>query len=281
MNEDYPESQEDDTRVTNNDTIIDRRRFRELRQRMQTEDDDIPINSSPPDSQTSSIEGVYPTPSKTSHPFRIIEHDTLSMQSMTSLGRVGRILAGGLDSVSGIVQPGQSSSTTGNLTRSSQMSSIASIPSRDDEPPSGKVSQSSSVLTLSGDVLQESSVNGRSDYPNTQEIVAQNVVLQEPDVIASTKNNGKPIEIAAVTSGVSGAPVAPPRRKKKSKPQTPTDLAVRFFKILSRILFSRIRKIAIKIQDLSHFPFDIKHFFGNSSLIFYARSNNSSISSNI
>ncbi|XP_043273578.1 WD repeat-containing protein 44 isoform X2 [Venturia canescens] len=216
---------EEDTRVTSNDTIIDRRRFRELRQRMQTEDDDIPINSSPPDSQTSSIEGVYPTPSKTSHPFRIIEHDTLSMQSMTSLGRVGRILAGGSDSVSGIVQSGQPAPTAPNLTRSSQMSSIASIPSRDDEPASGKVSQSSSVLTLSGDVLQESPVNGRNDYADTPGIVAQSVRLQEPDVIASTKNNGKTMEILEVPSGVSGAPVAPPRRKKKSKPQTPTDLA--------------------------------------------------------
>lgn len=81
---------------------LGRRRFRELRQRMQTEEDDIPVNSSPPDSQTSSIEGVFPTPSKTSHPFRIIEHDTLSLQSMTSLGRVGRILAGTSDSATSV-----------------------------------------------------------------------------------------------------------------------------------------------------------------------------------
>lgn len=75
-----------------------RRRFQELRQRMQTEDEDTGLNNtSPPDSQTSSVEGVFAVPSKTSHPFRIIEHDALSLQSMTSLGRVGRILGGSID----------------------------------------------------------------------------------------------------------------------------------------------------------------------------------------
>lgn len=75
-----------------------RRRFQELRQRMQTDDEDTGLNNtSPPDSQTSSVEGVFAVPSKTSHPFRIIEHDALSLQSMTSLGRVGRILGGSID----------------------------------------------------------------------------------------------------------------------------------------------------------------------------------------
>lgn len=191
---------------------------------MQTEDDDIPINSSPPDSQTSSIEGVYPTPSKTTHPFRIIEHDTLSLQSMTSLGRVGRILAGVGDSASAVlaanVAPGPPPAI---LTRESQVSSIASIASKDEDTASGKVSESSSILTLSGDVLQESSADNRSKYgSHSQNDKA--VMLQEPDVIASTKNNGKSSE--DVTAA--GIPVAPPRRKKKSKAQTPTDLAVRY-----------------------------------------------------
>lgn len=200
---------------------------------MQTEDDDIPVNSSPPDSQTSSIEGVYPTPSKTSHPFRIIEHDTVSMQSMTSLGRVGRILAGVSDSVSAILPPGPSQPAPVTLTRDSQMSSIASIPSRDEDTASGKLSQSSSILTLSGDVLQDASVNGRSDYTITTE-VDKSVVLQEPDVIASTKSNGKTMEISETTVPVIiDAPVAPPRRKKKSKPQTPTDLAVRYYSLIA------------------------------------------------
>ena len=223
---------------------------------MQTEDDDVPINSSPPDSQTSSIEGVYPTPSKTSHPFRIIEHDTVSMQSMTSLGRVGRILAGVSDNVSGIVagasQIASSAGVAPSMTRDSQMSSIVSIASKtDDEPVSGKVSQSSSILTLSGDVLQDGTLDSRNEFtddinnPRPQQSDDDDnnktVVLQEPDVIASTKNNGKGTECTAGGAGgslsVMGAPVAPPRRKKKSKPQTPTDLAVRDSQFLTFCLF--------------------------------------------
>ncbi|KAL0107609.1 hypothetical protein PUN28_014722 [Cardiocondyla obscurior] len=133
------------------DKIVGRRRFRELRQRMQTEDDDIPINSSPPDSQTSSIEG-----------------------------RVGRILAGAADNVSGVFISGISQCPPpAALTREGQMSSVASIPSKDEDTTS------------------------------------------EPDVIASTKNNGKPVEDVAIP----GVPVAPPRRKKKTKTNTQSDLA--------------------------------------------------------
>ncbi|XP_076295873.1 WD repeat-containing protein 44 isoform X1 [Lasioglossum baleicum] len=212
---------EEDGKESSTDKIVGRRRFRELRHRMQTEDDDIPINSSPPDSQTSSIEGVYPAPSKTTHPFRIIEHDTLSLQSMTSLGRVGRILAGVGDSASAVLVTNVTQCPpSAILTRESQMSSIASIPSKDEDTVSGKVSQSSSILTLSGDLLQESSVNGRSNYSSHSQN-DKTVMLQEPDVIASTKNNGKSSEDVTVV----GIPVAPPRRKKKSKAQTPTDLA--------------------------------------------------------
>lgn len=35
-----------------------------------------------------------------SHPFKVVENDAMSVQSMTSLGRVGRILAGNLDPTS-------------------------------------------------------------------------------------------------------------------------------------------------------------------------------------
>ena len=194
---------------------------------MQTEDEDIPVNSSPPDSQTSSIEGVFPTPSKTSHPFRIIEHDTLSLQSMTSLGRVGRILGGVPDSTSQIVPPGMipSAPATNILSREAQMSGIHSVSSKDEDKlsdASDKLSQSSSVMTLSGDVLKEPSLNGKSDQSSSSQC-DKNTVLQEPDVIASTKSNGKANEIQAIPNIM---PVAPPRRKKKTKAQTPNDLVV-------------------------------------------------------
>ncbi|KAK0091549.1 hypothetical protein PV326_003048 [Microctonus aethiopoides] len=231
-------NEDDETKLltstsTNNDKIIGRRRFRELRQRMQTEDNDdnIPVNNSPPDSQTSSIEGIYPIPSKTSHPFRIIEHDTLSLQSMTSLGRVGRILSGNIDAISGIITPGISTNNQLIPRVDSQLSSLQSLPNRgnnndDDNTNSDKISQSSSVLTLSGDILQDDNgiINDdriiRMDFINNKSDDNSVVVFQEPDVIASTKNNGKLID-----GNQDIAPIAPPRRKKKSKPQTPTDFA--------------------------------------------------------
>lgn len=216
------EKSEDDDRASTSEKIVGRRRFRELRQRMQTEDDDIPVNNSPPDSQTSSIEGVYPTPSKTSHPFRIIEHDTLSLQSMTSLGRVGRILAGGSDaaSISNIVGGGVACLLP--ISKDSQMSSIASIPSKDEDTGSGNDSQSSSILTLSGDIVHDFPMNERRVLAPKFE---SSIVLQEPDVIASTKTNGK----TSMEPHQDVAPVAPPRRKKKGKPHTPTELAVNIF----------------------------------------------------
>lgn len=42
------------------------------------------------------MEGVFAAQRPT-HPFRIIESDAMSIHSMTSLGRVGRILAGSID----------------------------------------------------------------------------------------------------------------------------------------------------------------------------------------
>ncbi|KAJ8682696.1 hypothetical protein QAD02_018488 [Eretmocerus hayati] len=201
--------------------LVGRQKFRDLRQRMQTEDDDIPINSSPPDSQTSSIEGVFPTPSKTSHPFRIIEHDTLSLQSMTSLGRVGRLLAGASDNASQVVSSGflQPTPVSSIPSRETQMAVLHSVTSKDEDTTSDKLSQSSSVMTLSGDALREPTVNGRSDQSSSSQC-EKSVILQEPDVIASTKPNGKATEVQAAPNKI---PVAPPRRKKK-KPQTPNDL---------------------------------------------------------
>ncbi|CAL4116850.1 unnamed protein product [Meganyctiphanes norvegica] len=70
-----------------------RTRHREVRKNLQREDDDIPLqHNSPGGSQSSSIEGMYP--GRTSHPFRVVEHDTASIYSSLSLGKVGKILGG-------------------------------------------------------------------------------------------------------------------------------------------------------------------------------------------
>lgn len=71
--------------------------MREIRKKMETDDEDYNDgNLSPGDSQASSIEGVYVNPSGgiSTHPFRIVEQDSVSLQSIGSLGRVGRILSG-------------------------------------------------------------------------------------------------------------------------------------------------------------------------------------------
>lgn len=38
------------------------------------------------------MEGVYAASNKTSHPFRVIEQDTISLQSINSLGRLMRVI---------------------------------------------------------------------------------------------------------------------------------------------------------------------------------------------
>lgn len=74
-----------------------RKRFKEIRKKLQTDDEEGHTGTvTPPNSQTSSIEGI-PATSRTIQPFRIIEPDTLSLQSINSLGRIGRILGGVYD----------------------------------------------------------------------------------------------------------------------------------------------------------------------------------------
>nr|CAD7406300.1 unnamed protein product [Timema poppensis] len=182
---------------------LGRRRFRELRQRMQTEDDDTMINNaSPPDSQTSSVEGVFAAPTKTSHPFRIIEHDALSLQSMTSLGRVGRILSGSIDP------------TVGVMLRDSHLTSSALTVAS-----AGKEDDSSS------ETFSIPSQNIRKSPSGSSSVLTR----QTSDVIASTKtsttvgSNGKSFDVTLDGGGVT-APIAPPRRKKKSRVQTPRTL---------------------------------------------------------
>lgn len=60
-------------------------------------------------------------PQRSTHPFRIIEHDAISIHSMTSLGRVGRILAGTVD----VSNP----SIDKEVSQTSGSSSVTNIPS--------------------------------------------------------------------------------------------------------------------------------------------------------
>ncbi|EEB13937.1 WD repeat domain-containing protein, putative [Pediculus humanus corporis] len=188
----------------------DRKWFSELRQRMQTDDEDIGgLNTSQPESQTSSVEGVFAQPApKTSHPFRIIEHDNISIQSMMSLGRVGRLL-GGIES--GLISNQSSLETT-----------------RDSSPVSLRSSQST-IFSQNCEITNSNSVKSHEDLRSS----SCELPLQEPDVIASTKNSITTNNLTSINetksfkdmkkenteiSDVMKMPVPPPRKwKKKSK----------------------------------------------------------------
>lgn len=64
-----------------------RTKHQEVRRQMLTEDDDPPFPRSPVGSQSSSADAIYPS-ERTSHPFRVVEHDTASVYSSVSLGKV-------------------------------------------------------------------------------------------------------------------------------------------------------------------------------------------------
>lgn len=214
-----------------------RQRFRELRQCMQNDEDENPGNTLTPDSQNSSVEGVYTSSSRTSHPFRVIEGDAQSMQSLSSLGRVGRILAGsasvdasalslGKDSM--YLAPSTSSApqsliaVPSSSSRDTQLSGSSSIPSSgggagagatgmapgnasgDNISSSGRYNSNEEIRTRQ----DNASVSGNDDYR-----MNMNVPLQEPDVIASTKLAHSKTTDSLTCSG----PIAPPRRKKKTR----------------------------------------------------------------
>lgn len=177
---------------------------------MQTDDEDGTTgNTSPPDSQTSSVEGVYATSNRTSHPFRIIEHDALSLQSMNSLGRVGRILGAARD----IQSTGASLSTLSTSSKDSEST-----------PSSKENSQNPSTLALSIQTQSIDNLEVNSSQGSEKSIrVPLLLPLQEPDVIASTKsssvihNTSVDQIVRSNPTEAPSRPVAPPRKKKKNK----------------------------------------------------------------
>ncbi|XP_019874908.2 WD repeat-containing protein 44 [Aethina tumida] len=179
------------------------KKFKELRQKLQNDDEDCQqSNVTSPNSQTSSVEGVFAASNKTSHPFRVIEQDTISLQSLNSLGRIGRILVG-------TAPDGGRKALSVSALSSSSLDSESTQSSK-------QCSQYPSTMTLS-----TSTVPAESEK--------RSVPLQEPDVIASTKvsscsqqkaNRSEAAgttEIQSTSHSAVDVPVAPPRRKKKNK----------------------------------------------------------------
>ncbi|KAL1506106.1 hypothetical protein ABEB36_005533 [Hypothenemus hampei] len=166
-----------------------RKKFQELREKLQIEDEEGCGNLTPPHSQTSSVEGVFAATSRTSHPFRIIEQDTISLQSINSLGRLMRVISNNAE--------------TARKTMSVSALSSSSLDSESTQ--SSKKYPSTFALSLSG----VPPVNTDSEKTST-------TTFQEPDVVASTKgSSGTHNQQKASFS--TNAPIAPPRRKKQLK----------------------------------------------------------------
>ncbi|XP_050562928.1 WD repeat-containing protein 44 isoform X2 [Spodoptera frugiperda] len=165
----------EDDRTTVNSLVQGRRRFHELRLCMQTEEEDegVPDATGSVDQQTFTSE----------HPFKIIAHDTMSLQSMTSLGRIGRILSGASESHSNIRD-------------------TAPVPSVSSREPS----------TISDEQLTSEN--------RTQNVLA---MAEPDVIASTKANSLKHSRGGGAIVAVSGStepraqPVAPPRRKKRNK----------------------------------------------------------------
>ncbi|XP_058982551.1 WD repeat-containing protein 44 isoform X3 [Musca domestica] len=182
------------------------------------------VEPKPVQATNSSTDGVFAN--RPTHPFKVVEKDAMSVQSMTSLGRVGRILAGSIDPSSMSIDREYFANTSSSqqqqqlqqqiaqqqqrlqqtqLTHSGSSSTISSIKSA--SVPPGPIEASSSRASVPSNAATTSmseTVTSAFDKP---------VTLQEPDVIASTKLAHSKTTDSITSSG----PIAPPRRKKKSK----------------------------------------------------------------
>uniref|UniRef100_A0A336M9V6 WD repeat-containing protein 44 n=1 Tax=Culicoides sonorensis TaxID=179676 RepID=A0A336M9V6_CULSO len=200
-----------------------RQRFKELRHCLQNDDEENVGNTLTPDSQNSSVEGVF-APSKSSHPFRIIENDAMSIQSMTSLGRVGRILSGTLSVGRDSNQLSLSSSTsqiptfgafTTTPTTTSTSTTASGTPASSSSTSSSSKTDTSRSSTdstqTSREEIRSKTATPKSEIDEYPMPLTMNVPLQEPDVIASTKLAHSKTTDSIITN----RPVPPPRQKRR------------------------------------------------------------------
>jgi WD repeat-containing protein 44 len=123
------------------------------------------LNSQDPsNSSAKSVDAASRNTVQSSHPFRVIDNDGLSIHSMQSLGRVGRILSGSLDPASITVKEAQKDSQTSQ------------------ESPTAPVSESPPVVSE-----PQKAEDNQSQNSNYSVTMKPGAILQEPDVIASTK----------------------------------------------------------------------------------------------
>ncbi|XP_076258235.1 WD repeat-containing protein 44 [Rhynchophorus ferrugineus] len=167
-----------------------RKKFQDIRQKL-NDDEEGCSNVTPSNSQTSSVEGVYAASNKTSHPFRVIEQDTISLQSINSLGRLMRVI----------------NSNPDNARKTMSVSALSSSSLDSESTQSSKKYPSTFALSSTGTTQLTTDSEKSSSTP-----------LQEPDVIASTKASSSSQQSKG--SQVADIPIAPPRRKKKNKNST-------------------------------------------------------------
>ncbi|XP_059058556.1 WD repeat-containing protein 44 [Achroia grisella] len=172
----------DDDRTTVKSVVQGRKRFQELRRCMQTEDDDEDV--------TDAVSSIDHQAFAMERPFKIIAHDTMSLQSMTSLGRIGKILSGAAESHPNLRDPVPSVSTP------SREPSTTS----DDPLPTDNRSLNA-LATAEPDVIASTKANSLKHNRGAGAIVAM---------------SGSRAASAAPAGAASG-PVAPPRKKKRNK----------------------------------------------------------------
>ncbi|XP_053605999.1 WD repeat-containing protein 44 isoform X5 [Plodia interpunctella] len=164
----------EDDRTTVKNVVQGRRRFQELRRCMQTEEEDeVPDAGGSVDHQTFALE----------HPFKIIAHDTMSLHSMTSLGRIGRILSGAAES-----HP--------NLRDAAPAAPSREPSTISDDPVTADRAQN--VLAMEPDVIASTKANSLKQSRGGSAVVAV---------------CGQPYAAPAAPA----APVKPPRNKKRNK----------------------------------------------------------------
>ncbi|XP_050349634.1 WD repeat-containing protein 44 isoform X6 [Nymphalis io] len=156
-----------DDRNTVKNVVQGRKRFQELRRCMQTEEEDEPDPGAP-------------VSAPMEHPFKIISHDTMSLQSMTSLGRIGRILSGAAESHQNIRE-----STFAPSASSREPSTIS------DDPLNVDRNQTIALAMAEPDVIASTKANS----------------LKQSRAGA----------VVAVSGAAEPRPVAPPRRKRRNK----------------------------------------------------------------
>lgn len=127
----------------------------------------------PSNSSAKSVDAASRNTVQSSHPFRVIDNDGLSIHSMQSLGRVGRILSGSLD-------PG-AMSVSGSDKQPAQKEQSESPTAIVSKSPSNTTIQSTNAQRKGDDSQSQNSNYSLTMNPNP------NTILQEPDVIASTK----------------------------------------------------------------------------------------------